>query len=289
MEKWHDAYKEFWIPLNWHGPDDDVGGDDTGGNDAGGEAGEDVDEIVNAAEGSAGKVEKQSSRKNKKKGDELADDTDITDDVPEDVDSLSAQELRDLIRTQGAELKKTRVTARKRLHEIMEKKEKHRELEERQEALRLKELADKQKYKELYEEIAPKYDILKKDVSKTHLHLESRFEEVKEDLPEEYHALIPNVDVRDKIAWVENFKKTVVAKLKPSVNDNLPDSAPDADSTANKNKVGAGVGAGGTPPEGNANKKTARETIEVAIDNCKSPEELDRLIKGLATKGIKNM
>lgn len=277
MEKWHD---NFWVPLKWHSPDDGEGDEGSEIVDGDGIDGDAADEGV----GDGGQVP---PKKTKKKSGEPGGDDEITDGVPEDIDSLSAAELRDLIRAQGAELKKTRTVARKRLHEIMDKKEKHKMLEEAQEAARRKELEEKEKFKELYEEIAPKYEVLKKDISKTHLHLETQFEKAKEGLSEEYHSLIPDVDIRDKIAWIENFKTTVVAKQKSSVKDDLPDNVDDQ--VPPKKKVVGGVGAGGTPPEGDENKKTTRETIEAAIDNCEGPEELDRLIAGLAKQGVKNM
>lgn len=282
MEKWRDNYRDFWVPLKWHGPDDD-------GEGAEGDAGtiDDGNTDDSAGEGAAGGGQAPSKMTKKKVSDTGGDD-DITDDVPEDINSLSAAELRELIRAQGAELKKTRVTARKRLHEIMEKKEKHRELEEKQEAARLKELEEKEEYKKLYTELAPKYEILKKDIGKTHQHLEVQFEKAKESLPEEYHGLIPDVDIRDKIAWVSNFKSTVIAKQKPPAKD-APPKVDDTDQAPPKKNTGGGVGSGGTPPEGGEGKKTTRETIEAAIDNCKGPEELDRLIKGLSKQGIQNM
>ena len=100
--------------------------------------------------------------------------------------------------------------ARKRLHEIMEKKQKLRDYVDKEEKVHLDDLKEKEKYKEALDLLQPKYDTLKQDVAKTREHLEREFDELKAELPEEYHGLIPPGDVRVQISWIQKFQKAIV-------------------------------------------------------------------------------
>lgn len=280
MEKWQDDKEFILFPLNWHGDDDDDQVDGVNDND------DTEDDDTGDGTGESGKTKKTASKKKSKKSDIPDDDSDISDDIPDDVDSLSAAELRDLLKVQGKELKKARTTSRKRLREIMEKKEKFKAIEDEKEKARIEELKQKEKYKEALEEIVPKYELLKKNVAKTHEHFEKRLDKLIDNLSDEYQGLVPDgLDIRSKIAWIENFNETVVKKAKASTTDTSTDPPP------KKKKADTSVGNKGNPPEDTEtdDKKGTRETMEAAINNCKSPDELERLLNGFASQGIKNM
>lgn len=194
-------------------------------------------------------------------------------EIPENLETLDAKELAKLIKEQARvnkeqalDLEKSRETARKRLHEIMEKKEKFRLIEAEKEAAKTKELVEKEEYKKLYENSVAKTELLQKDVAKTRAHLETKFETLKDELPEEYQGLIPDVDVRDKIKFIENFKKTVLA--------NKPVEVPQ------EPKKVTPIGGTGTP-EKQTPAPSKTNTMESAINSAASYEELERIINGL--------
>jgi len=276
MEKLQEKTELFLLPFNWHNDDEDI--TDSGDED------DNIDgDVIESNETKAEKTIKSSSKETKKSN-TLGEDSDISDDIPENVDNLTAEELRELLRTQGNELKRSRLIARKRLREIMEKKEKFKAIEEEKEKARILELQEKEKYKEIVDDLLPKYETLKKDVVKTHSHFEKRLEKLKDTLPEEYHNLIPDgIDVRFKIAWIENFNNTIVKKQK-EVEKAAKEIKPQ------KKKAETPVGSQGNPPEDTEKtKKGTKESMEAAINNCRTPEELERLLSGLASQGIKNM
>jgi len=276
MEKWRDLKELFLLPINWHGEDDDADGADDGGED-------DIDDDTTGDDDASKKSGTTKKSTKSKSVDDLDDEPDA-DGLPEDVDGLSAQELRDLLRVQNKELKKERIKSRKRLREIMEKKEKFKEIEAQKENELHVELEKKKEFEKLYATIKPKYDILTKDVGKTHAYFEKRLVKLTEDLPEEYQALIPEVDVRDKISWIENFKATVLAKQKPAASDT---PTGDDKKPAPKKKAESSVGNSGNPPaDPDKDKGDDKSSIEAAINNCKSPDELERLLTGLAKKGL---
>lgn len=271
MEKWLDD--NILLFLNWHGPDDDPNPDDAGGPDGSTEDPDPNDNKDDPKDKDDDKTkDKKTDDASKKKGKD-----DEPDPIPENIESLSADELRDLLRVIGKDLKKTRGIARKRLHEIMEKKDKFKQIEEEKESERVKALEEKEEFKKLYGELKPKYDILVKEVGKTVEHFEVEYEKLKEDLPEEYHNLIPNVDVRERIAWIRNFKKTVVAKQKQNAAN---------DTSAKKQKADTNIGDKGNPPDDDKTKVSTKSTIEEQINKCTSPEELENLVESLGKKGL---
>jgi len=273
MEKWRDLKELFLLPLNWHGDGDDVNDDDS----------DDIGDANTAVDDDEGKKSVATKKPTKSKHTDDLDDDSEPDSLLEDVDGLSAQELRDLLRTQNNELKKERIKSRKRLREIMEKKEKFKEIEAQKEKELHEELEKKKEFEKLYLTIKPKYDILTKDVGKTHTYFEKRLVKLTDDLPEEYHGLIPDVDVRNKIAWIENFKATVIAKQKTDANV----STVDDEKSKAKKKADTQVGNSGNPKEDpDKDQGDDKSSIEAAINNCKSPDELERLLAGLAKKGL---
>jgi hypothetical protein len=276
MVKWQENKDFILLPLNWHG-NEDASDDDDANDDA-----EDNTDDTNSGDSKTEKDKKsdtsKKSTKTKKDGDNPDDD--VLNNLPDNVDSLSAQELRDLLRIQSGKLRKAESIARKRLQEIMEKKEKFKEIEAEKEAARLKELEEKEEYKKLYETIKPKYDVLAKDTGKTHTFFEDQLTKLIEDLPEDYQKLVPEVDVRERIAWIENFKATVLKKEKEALKTSTND-------TGTKKKSDTSVGNSGSPTDDpDKTKADDKSTIEAAINNCSSPEELERLLAGLAKKGL---
>lgn len=261
MEIWQDIYKLLLVPLYWHGDDNGEGVDDPS----------DTEDPPEEPKDDPPKPPKIKTK---------PDDPGKTNiyDLPEDVDSLSAAELRELLRVHNKALKKEAKKSQERLHEIMEKKAKFKEIEAEKEKARLKELEEKEEYKKLYEDLKPKFDVLAGDVSTTHAYFEKRAAELKDALPEEYQALVPDVDVRKQIEWIENFNKTIVKKKE------TPPPDP-------KDKSKTPVGDKGNPPEDldKTTKKGTREAMEAAILNAKNPTELENLLKGFAKQGIKNM
>ena len=178
-----------------------------------------------------------------------------------EVDGLSEEELKALVRKLDENNKKLSGLSRERLHEIMEKKAKLKEIEKKEREEKEAALKEKEKYKELYEGIKPKYDVLEKDVAKTHTLLEEEFEMLKENLPEEYRKLIPKTDIREQVSWMKNFQLTVVEK--------------DESGSDEKKK---GVGGGGGPPKKGSKTDVGKSAIEEQIQNCKTAEELEELL-----------
>jgi len=175
-----------------------------------------------------------------------------------EVEGLSDEELRALVRKLSEKNKSLASLARDRLHEIMEKKQKLREIAEEKEKQRLKEMEEKEEYKKLYESLKPKYEVLEKDVGKTHQFFEEELGKAKEKLPKEYHKLVPPGDVRVQLQWIREFEQTVL----PSLNN----------STSTKKEVGTET----APKE--TKGTSAKTTIEDQIAKCSSAEELEALL-----------
>jgi len=178
-----------------------------------------------------------------------------------EVDGLSEEELRALVRKLDENNKKLSELSRERLHEIMEKKAKLKEIEKKEKEEKEAALKEKEKFKELYEGLKPKYDVLEKDVAKTHTLLEEEFELLKENLPEEYRTLIPKTDIREQVSWMKNFQLTVVEKEEPG--------------SGEKKK---GVGGSGGPPKKGSKTDAGKSAIEEQIAKCETAEELEELL-----------
>jgi Skp family chaperone for outer membrane proteins len=184
------------------------------------------------------------------------------------VDGLSEEELKALVRKLGESNKKLSLKSRELLREVMEKKTKLRDVEKRDEEAREKALKEKEEFKKLFEDLKPKYEILAGDVAKTLSHFETELIELKAQLPEQYHKLIPKVDVRDQVLWIREFVQAIPAAA--PVAAGAPGSAPEKKT----------VGAAGSPPGKPVTGKDAGvKAIEDQIRNCKSADELAKLLR----------
>jgi len=190
-------------------------------------------------------------------------------DDPAELKSIIKQ-IDDENRQLSSSNKKLASLARERLHEIMEKKNKLKALQDEQDEKKLAELKEKEQYKAALDRIEPQYEVLKSDAAKTVAFFEEEFSELKEELPEEYHHLIPDGDIRQRIAWIRKFKKTVVEKAAPSVETPAP--APGKKRS---------VGGADTPPEKPPGTRPDVEKIEQAIQNASSPAELEAIVSGV--------
>ncbi len=187
------------------------------------------------------------------------------------VDGLTEAELKTLVRKMEENNKKLAGLARDRLHEIMEKKQKLRDVEKQESEDKQKALEEKEKFKELYSDIKPKYEVLEKDVVKTHDFFNKEVERAKVSLPEEYHKLIPNGDVREQLKWINSFMLIL-----PKMQAKEADPKDDSTGTTVKTTVGS---SGSKPPEsGGSSKDSAKSTIEQQIQECKTAEELEQLL-----------
>jgi uncharacterized membrane-anchored protein YhcB (DUF1043 family) len=225
------------VLLNWFEEDDDKDGEDTN---------------VKTAEG-------------KGKEDEIKDD--------EVEEILSKTDLTVLVKKQSKDKLKLAGIARDRLHEVMEKKNKLKEIEKKEAEEKEKSRIEKEEYKNLYEEAKPKLDALEKYTAETLEHFNEEFETLKTDLPSEYHSLIPDVDIRKKIAWVKNFNKTVVTAKAKKEEDNQDNDVPP------KRDVGSGNTGDGRK------KSSAKNSMEDQIKGCKNMNELNALIAGYGATG----
>jgi len=204
------------------------------------------------AEGDEGETEEEREAREAKEAEEATKKL--------EVDGLSEEELKTLVRKLDENNKKLSGLSRERLHEIMEKKAKLREIEKKEKEEREAALKEKEKYKELYEGLKPKYDVLEKDVAKTHTLFEEEFELLKESLPEEYHKLIPKTDIREQVNWIKNFQLTVVEKEEPA---------------GEKKKS---VGGGSEPSKKGSKEEAGKSAIEEQIQKCETAEELEELL-----------
>ncbi len=196
-----------------------------------------------------------------------------------DVDKLSESELRALVRTMEKSGDNLRTTAdkfkdlaRERLHEIMEKKAKIKDIEEEKESTRKTEMEEKEQYKKLYEEVKPQSDVLKKDAAETHKYFGEEFEKLREELPVEYHKLIPSgVDVRTQIKWIRDFMEVLPAKEAQVKEEGVKKKS---EGEPKKKDVGEGPG-----PIGKSSKTdTSKATIEEQIKGCNSAKDLEDLL-----------
>jgi len=178
-----------------------------------------------------------------------------------EIDGLSLDEMKVLLKDTLGKKKKLANIARERLHEIMDKKQKMKDRELLDETARLKALEEKEAFKSLYEEIKPKYEQLNTDVSKTLEYFTTELERMKAELPEEYQSLIPENDVRSQIKWIKNFKKTVIdsKNIKPPFKKDVGSTAP--------------------ATQIDANQDPAKASIKEQMLNTKSAKELEALLK----------
>lgn len=191
---------------------------------------------------------------------------------------LSSSELKQIIKDLNKKLSDKDKKNSELIHEVMKKKEKYRSLEQQiediekqKEELHLKELEEKEEYKKLYEETKKKNELLVDDVSKTHKYYNDKYEEKIKNLPEEFHSLIPNTDVRDKINWIDNFNKTIKKREEEAAKElaKLQKKEP--------KKSEVPVGQGGVPNQDH-NKQTPKNDISEQIKNASSYDELEKLL-----------
>jgi len=200
----------------------------------------------------------------------------IRDDEVEEILSktdLTVDELKELVKKQSKDKQKLAGIARDRLHEVMEKKNKLKEIEKKEAEEKEKSRIEKEEFKKLYEEAKPKLDTLEKFAAETLEHFNEEFETLKTDLPSEYQSLIPDVDIRKKIAWIKNFNKTIIATKAKEKEDSQ-----DTDVPAKRD-----VGSGNT---GDGRKKSSgKVSMEDQIKNCRNMNELNALIAGYGATG----
>lgn len=221
--------------------------------------------------------------------DEEVEDALKTLDEIEDVEAEDPDTLKALLKRTNKAMKvlansneKLSNLARTRLHEIMEKKQKLRDIADKDEQLRLDEMKKKEEFKKALDEIEPRYDILKKDVAKTQAFFVQQFEELKASLPDEFQGLIPEGDIRDKIAWIQKFTKTVVKSATATGSSGKGDET--TEESAEKKK--ANVGGEGSPPGGTPGRPDAA-SIEQAMNECQNEAELEELLADLQAKGVR--
>jgi len=210
-----------------------------------------VDEVVDDDDASKGK-----------------DDDDIKDDAVDElkVENLTEPELKLLVKKLAVNNKKLADLSRERLHEIMEKKNKLKEVEKKEDEVKNKALLEKEEFKKLYDDLKPRYDVLEKDVSRTHEMLGVEIDELKTELSEEYHQLIPNTDVREQIKWIKNFNK-ILKKEDVSKQGEK------------KNSVNTSI------TSKHIEKGKTSDEIEKQIRNCTSSDEMEKLLEGYKRAG----
>jgi hypothetical protein len=224
------------------------------------------EEDDNDADNKEGKTAEGKGKEDEIKDDEVEEILSKTD--------LTVDELKELVKKQSKDKLKLAGIARDRLHEVMEKKNKLKEVEKKEADEKEKARIEKEEFKKLYEEAKPKLDALEKFTAETLEHFNEEFETLKTDLPSEYHSLIPDVDIRKKIAWVKNFNKTVVAAKAKKEEDSQDDDTPPP-----KRDVGSGNTGDGRK------KSSAKVSMEDQIKSCRNMNELNALIAGYGATG----
>lgn len=210
-------------------------------------------------------------------GDKPETTLDDIDAIMKDVDKLTPEEMKVLLKKQQDKIQILGSKSKELLHEVMDKKDKIKKIDEEKEAARLLEMKQKEDYKKLAETLEAenvnykqKLEMLTLDSAKNlELHT-GELNDLKASLPTEYQGLIPQVNVRDQILWIKDFKKSVVDKTPPA-------NTPPVDTSAgNPTPPVRTVGNLGTPT-GTPPNPTGKATLLERIAKCNSSDELETL------------
>lgn len=229
-------------------------------------------------EGQDGDDNKGDDAKGKDIKDELEELKKSADEIL-DNEAFEKDAAKALLNTLFDKMKTKEIAYKKVLGESIDRRHKLRDLEKEKEENEEKALKEKEQYKELYEKLKEKYDVYETDVVKTTEYFETQFNRKMEQLPPKYHNLVPeNIDIRDKISWIEKFMTTIVEETKgggKKTDDKKPEEQ-------NKSSVNVGGGPTKSPPEGT---ETAEKQIAEEIKGAKNRDELLRILRSHGRRG----